>query len=378
MSLTIKPQSIYIHLPFCKTKCPYCDFASFANQDEKRTAYIDALLREIELRSQEFNTNKHEIDTIFFGGGTPSVHSAEEIKSIIDKLKQYFNWTNKAEISMEVNPGTVSAEKLKAFIDIGINRISFGAQTFDAKLLEKLGRGHSVEDSYTLLEILKQQPVTWSFDLIYGLPGQTLSSWAQTLDMAMSYQPPHISAYALSIETNTPYGAIYKSSAHPDLPPEDSVVEMYDLTHKVLLENGLYRYEISNWSKAGHEARHNITYWKALEYYAFGLSAHGYVNSVRYANTRNLDEYIAMLNAGNLGQLASKQLLTDAEKLEEKIMLNLRLDSGLIITDAVKSRINLAKLKSLNESGFIEIEDQRIKLTDKAIMLSNKVIAELL
>jgi oxygen-independent coproporphyrinogen-3 oxidase len=324
---------------------------------------------------------------IFFGGGTPSVHSRAELEMIFNALKKYFIFSDDIEISLEANPGTIDKAKFIEFQELGINRISIGAQTFDPELLIKLGRGHSVEDTYRTLEYLSGSGFrSWSFDLIYGLPGQTIESWTKTLDIAMSYKPPHISAYALSIEAATPYGAIYKNSAHQDLPPEDDVIAMYELTQQTLTGHGLKRYEISNWAQEAHEARHNLTYWYADEYYAFGLSAHGYVNSVRYANTKDLGEYIAMMNGQrsmvngviNAMLTSSSQLISDAEKLEERIMLNLRLDSGLLLTDEINQRINTDKLNSHINSGFIEKLDGRIKLSDKAIMLSNKIIADLL
>ena len=375
----MSPRSIYIHLPFCKTKCPYCDFASYANQDDKKLVYIQALVKEICLRCQEWNIEQQFIETIFFGGGTPSVHSRAELEMIFSALRQYFVFSNNIEISLEANPGTVDKIKFIEFQELGINRISIGAQTFDPELLIKLGRGHSVEDTYKTLEYLSGSGFgSWSFDLIYGLPGQTIESWVETLDIAMSYNPPHISAYALSIEAATPYGMIYQNSAHQDLPVEDDVLAMYALTQETLTNYGLKRYEISNWAHSGHEARHNLTYWNADEYYAFGLSAHGYVDSIRYANTRDLGAYIKALTVGNSQYQLSTHCISNEEKLEEKIMLNLRLDRGLLLTDAINKRINMDKLNLHINSGFIEYLDGRIKLSDKAIMLSNRIIADLL
>lgn len=367
--------SIYIHLPFCKTKCPYCDFASFAKEDAKRELYIDALCREIDLRMAEWQLADIEIKTIFFGGGTPSVHSAVELEQIFSKLKQYFKILKSAEITLEANPGTIDEVKLEEFLALGINRISFGAQSFDAALLEKLGRGHSVDDSIRFANVLNRhcggRLASWSLDLIYGLPGQSLESWLATVDKALEFSPPHISAYCLSIEASTPYGQIYGDSSHKDLPPEDTLIEMYEFANHKFKEVGLQRYEISNWAKPGHEAQHNLTYWRAQEYFAFGLSAHGYIDSIRYANTRDLNEYLERA----LVQVQQNKI-SDQEKLEEKLMLGLRLAEGLHLDPELKQVINLAKLEEFKANGFVEGQNL-IRLSNKAQLLSNRVIAEL-
>lgn len=369
-----KPRGIYIHLPFCKTKCPYCDFASFAKEDDKRQVYIDALVREIDTRMQKWAFEPGTIETIFFGGGTPSVHSKAELAQVLDKIKQHFSLADSVEITLEANPGTIDRSKLEQFLELGVNRISFGAQSFDAALLDKLGRGHSVQDSIDFIEVLTElfpdSLNSWSFDLIYGLPGQSIESWLSTVETALSYKPPHISAYCLSIEKNTPYGKIYKDSSHATLPQEDDLVTMYERANELFAAAGLQRYEISNWSKPGHEARHNLIYWRAQEYYAFGLSAHGYVDSCRYQNTRDLDEYIA-----GISETQSSRIPND-EKLEEKIMLQLRLREGLDLDEDIQAYINTVNLEKMKKQGFIS-GDKTIKLTDKAQMLSNRIIAEL-
>ncbi|MBT6843267.1 MAG: radical SAM family heme chaperone HemW [Candidatus Melainabacteria bacterium] len=369
-----KPRGIYIHLPFCKTKCPYCDFASFAKEDDKRQVYIDALVREIDTRMQKWAFEPGTIETIFFGGGTPSVHSKAELAQVLDKIKQHFSLADSVEITLEANPGTIDRSKLEQFLELGVNRISFGAQSFDAALLDKLGRGHSVQDSIDFIEVLTElfpdSLNSWSFDLIYGLPGQSIESWLSTVETALSYKPPHISAYCLSIEKNTPYGKIYKDSSHATLPQEDDLVTMYERANELFAAAGLQRYEISNWSKPGHEAQHNLIYWRAQEYYAFGLSAHGYVDSCRYQNTRDLDEYIA-----GISETQSSRIPND-EKLEEKIMLQLRLREGLDLDEDIQAYINTVNLEKMKKQGFIS-GDKTIKLTDKAQMLSNRIIAEL-
>lgn len=394
-------------MPFCKTKCPYCDFASYASNQPANSQllrytrpsridlnsregnqffdYTNALLNEIEHRLPKLK-NKQEIRTIFFGGGTPSLHSKEEYQEIFKILQEYFTFSDDIEVTLEANPGTIDRGKLASLIEAGINRISIGVQTFDETLLQKLGRGHTVDDSYQAIEDLKSLDLnSWSFDLIYGLPGQTLESWEETLDKALSYNPPHISAYALSIEEATPYGKIYKDSKHPDLPVEETVVEMYNLAHKKFKEAGLERYEISNWSKPGHEARHNLTYWHAAEYYAFGLSSHGYIDSCRYSNTRDLQTYLSDFSNESLNTSrdfdfnysVEQTIISEDEKIEEKIILNLRLNTGLKISENIKHKINFESLEKLKADAYLVDSDETIYLTDKAILVSNKIINDL-
>lgn len=372
----MKARSAYIHLPFCKTKCPYCDFASEAispvEHSKKSTKYIDSLLEELEQRKPNL---RGVLDTIYFGGGTPSLEQPEGIAKIITKLSDYYDIASDAEITLEANPGTVDKAKLLEFRAIGINRISVGAQTFDEGLLQKLGRGHSLADTDRVLrDIAAIDFNSWSLDLIYGLPGQTIESWQATLDRALEYQPPHISAYALSIEPTTPYGAYYKNSKHPELPVEDDVATMYEITTEFLAKAGLPRYEISNWAKPGHESRHNLCYWLADEYLAVGVGAHGFLDSRRYANPKNLNDYYA------LDFTKQETIEINAqETLVEKILLGLRLERGIDLIESYKPYIRETKLNEFIAAGLVKQQgNSNIKLTDRGILLSNRVIAELI
>ncbi len=376
--------SIYIHLPFCKTKCPYCDFASevsspleFQSRSER---YLERLFQEMDFRMMRLaSIVRPRIDTVYFGGGTPSLQEVEHIARILEKISTYCDLDEQAEISLETNPGTVDAIKLREFKAIGINRISVGVQTFDEDLLLKLGRGHSLKDTRDCLDnIIEIDFNSWSLDLIYGLPAQSLESWEHTLQEALSYQPPHISAYALSIEAATPYGAYYRSSQHPELPQEDSLVSMYQLTNNVLGEAGLLRYEISNWAKPNHESRHNLAYWLAQEYLALGVGAHGYLSDHRYANPKSLNDYYS------LDFEAQAQEFIDLQEHKiETILLGLRLERGLSLSPELEAYIQVSKLEEFEKLALIELESSssgplRIKLTNKGILLSNRVIAELI
>jgi len=377
-------RSAYIHLPFCKTKCPYCDFASEAispvEHQQRSETYIARLLAEIDYRAT--NAARPMVAemsqllspwTIYFGGGTPSLESPETIAGIIKHLRRYYTIDADAEITLEANPGTIDRAKLAAFKDAGVNRISIGVQTFDPVLLQKLGRGHSIEDTERALsDVASLGFKSWSLDLIYGLPGQTVESWQQTLERALEFKPAHISAYALSIEATTPYGAYYKSSKHPELPIEDEVATMYEITAAKLQAAGLARYEISNWAQPGHESQHNLTYWLADEYLAVGVGAHGYLNSKRYANPKQLSEYMTI----DFSEQEQLEISLEESRIET-ILLGLRLESGIDLIDELKPYINVAKLEQFTQLGLIE-RGPTIKLTDRGILLSNKVIAELL
>jgi oxygen-independent coproporphyrinogen-3 oxidase len=395
----LKARSVYIHLPFCKSICPYCDFASYANKSaEMKATYLAALKTEIravgELLGNIFcnggaeSASKFTIDTVFFGGGTPSIHSAKEIEEILNALKEYVIFSDDAEITLEANPGTVDLEKLQAFKDIGINRLSIGAQTFNQDILSKLARGHTVEETFEIIDLIKKVNFkSWSFDLIYGLPHQSLDDWKSTLELALEKGSPHLSAYALSIEPITPFGSIYGSSEHPDLAGEEALAEMYEVCNQMLKERGLNRYEVSNWAKGGHESRHNLCYWKADEYLAFGLSAHGYLRGYRFAHTRDIEEYIRLftqpvdiiqkaLRTGTIYE--DYKFIGKKEALEEEIMLGLRLSSGLEKRNEILSLLNREKINTLINEGFILEYPDRFSLSEKGYFLSNGVISYIL
>lgn len=395
----LKARSVYIHLPFCKSICPYCDFASYANKStEVKAAYLAALKTEIravgDLLQSIFHCgaveaiNKFPIDTVFFGGGTPSIHSAKEIEEILNALKEYVIFNDDVEITLEANPGTVDLEKLQAFKDIGINRLSIGAQTFNQDILSKLARGHTVEETFEIIDLIKKVNFkSWSFDLIYGLPHQSLDDWKSTLKLALERGSPHLSAYALSVEPITPFGSIYGSSEHPDLAGEEALAEMYEVCNQMLKEGGLNRYEVSNWAKGGHESRHNLCYWKADEYLAFGLSAHGYLRGYRFAQTRDIEEYIRLftqpvdiiqkaLRTGTIYE--DYKFIGKKEALEEEIMLGLRLSSGLEKRNEILNLLNREKINTLISEGFILEYPDRFTLSEKGYFLSNGVISYIL
>ena len=306
--------SIYIHIPFCKHRCAYCDFNTYAGQEDSIPAYVNALINEINYvgsRAEQMN-----IHTVFFGGGTPSLLSALQFDSILKALRSAFTLTADAEISIEANPGTISPEKLTAIREAGINRISFGVQSANTEELRMLERIH---DFFTVIDAVstarKAGFDNLNLDLIYGLPEQTLASWQTTLQRIVDLHPEHISAYALTLEHGTPFGR-WSSKGLLPLPDPDLAAEMYEYAEEFLEANGYVHYEISNWAKKDnaegrrqnaesnssftiHQSsfvcRHNLQYWHSLPYLAFGAGAHGYANSYRYSNALRIKTYIERL-----------------------------------------------------------------------------------
>ncbi len=294
--------SIYLHIPFCKHRCAYCDFNTYAGQEDSIPAYVSALINEIEFIGQR--AEQTTIHTIFFGGGTPSLLSAPQFDSILRALHSAFTLTADAEVSIEANPGTISPEKLNAIRKSGINRISFGVQSANTEELRMLERIH---DFFTVIEAVstarKAGFDNLNLDLIYGLPEQTLSTWQTTLQRIVELNPEHVSAYALTLEHGTPFGR-WSSKGLLPLPDPDLAAEMYEYAEEFLESKGYVHYEISNWAKTNSEfrilnsefaCRHNLQYWHSLPYLAFGAGAHGYANGYRYSNALRIKTYIERL-----------------------------------------------------------------------------------
>ena len=307
--------SIYLHIPFCKHRCAYCDFNTYAGQEDSIPAYVDALICEIEFVGRQSTNVPMTIHTIFFGGGTPSLLSAPQFDSILKTLRSAFTLTADAEISIEANPGTISPEKLNGIRKSGVNRISFGVQSANTEELRMLERIH---DFFTVIEAVstarKAGFDNLNLDLIYGLPEQTLSTWQTTLQRIVELNPEHISAYALTLEHGTPFGR-WSSKGLLPLPDPDLAADMYEYAEEFLESKGYVHYEISNWAKSNAEfkmknadlnsaffilnssfvCRHNLQYWHSLPYLAFGAGAHGYANGYRYSNALRIKTYIERL-----------------------------------------------------------------------------------
>lgn len=373
----ISAKSIYIHIPFCKTKCPYCDFASWANKEDLIEQYFQALIDEINTKCEAYSNYRGEnrsIKTIYFGGGTPSLISPVYYEKIFNELRKYFVIEDNCEITLELNPGTARKDYLLGYKQLGINRISIGAQSFNETILEVLGRKHSIKDTEFAIDLVKDCGFTnLNLDLIYGVPGITKEIWKHTLAKSISFEPKHISAYSLIIEPNTPFEKIYEEPA--SLPSDDFTFELYEILCQCLSNKGYIHYEISNFAKPNYQSRHNLVYWLGMEYFAFGVSAHRYIDGMRTNNTNKLEEYIKSPNIETIQEFP-------LDSNFETLMLNSRLKDGISVELLKKSCLEKKKninyiIKELENEELIEINGNSISLTDKGMFLNNEIILKL-
>ena len=404
---------LYIHIPFCVKKCDYCDFLSAPASERIQKAYVEALL--IEIESYQGRTSGYRVPTLFIGGGTPSCIEGEEIKRIMNRIEQVFCLSSdRWEATIEVNPGTVTREKLLSYREAGLNRISFGLQSADNRELENLGRIHSFEEfleNYHLARSLGFYNI--NVDLMSALPGQTNEAWERTLRGVAELDPEHISAYGLIIEEGTKFyerygqGARQEPGQGQELPDEDTDRRMYYKTKQVLEEYGYHRYEISNYAKEGYECRHNNSYWERTQYLGLGLGAASLVKNERFTNRKNLTEYLSLCKEFGMCRLEAEETgstvqqgealsrdmigireestsLTRKDQMEEFLFLGLRKCDGIRISEFERCfeteifQVYGDVLKQLEKKRLIEIREDRLRLTDLGIDLSNSVLSEFL
>ena len=363
-----KPIGLYIHIPFCIRKCKYCDFLSGPADATAQKKYVEMLLQEIDEYSELMEAC--ETVTIFFGGGTPSILPGEEIARILNKLRAVGNISKTAEISIEANPGTVTAEKLRLWKQAGINRISFGLQSADNEELKCLGRIHTwevFEKNFYLARVCGFKNI--NVDIMSALPGQTVDTWRKTMEKVTELNPEHISAYSLIIEEGTPFYEAYAD--HPELlPSEEEEREMYYETKTFLSSKGYERYEISNYAKPGYECRHNLSYWERTDYLGLGLGAASLLGNVRKSNQSELSEY---LNGNFAGE---EEVLDETAAMEEYFFLGLRKMQGVDWTLYQKQYEKT--VEKLISEGVLEKNGNYIRLTQLGIDVSNYVLAEFL
>jgi len=422
MTNLYSPLSIYLHIPFCKHRCAYCDFNAYANQESLIPEYVDALIREINFvgvqqinestsQKSDYSTNQlcnySAIKTIFFGGGTPSLLSPKQFDSILKALRKSFTFTSDVEITIEANPGTVTLENLRALREMGINRISYGVQSTNMEELRILERAHNFFDVIEAITNSRKAGFdNLNFDLIYGLPEQTLQTWKTTLARIVDLHPEHISAYALTLEHGTPFGR-WSSKGLLPIPDPDLAAEMYECAEEFLDPSGYTQYEISNWAlderrRTEDEGQtssvlglppfvccHNLQYWRSLPYLGFGAGAHGYANGYRYSNVVRIKTYIDRLtNSQSVNLLfplspatVNHHKQTIQDDISDYMINNLRLTNIGVVDSDFKSRFRRGlmevfpkEIEELIHNGLLEKKMSAVyRLTKRGRLLGNQV-----
>ena len=372
----LKPLAIYIHVPFCARKCAYCDFASFAGREDAWSDYFAALRAEMDAWADRLRA--YEARSVFFGGGTPSLVPATYIEGALDHLRGLLPFAADCEITLEANPGTVTAQKLEAYRRAGVNRLSIGVQSFDEGLLRNLGRIHTPEQAEEAVRMTTEAGFdNLSIDLMYALPGQSMAQWSDTLARAVSLPIKHISAYSLIVEPGTEMERRVESGA-AILPDDDLVNEMQRMAVQRLAEHGLARYEISNFAVPGYESRHNLTYWQGGDYLGLGSAAHSLVENERFSNPPELARYLA----GERMCERTERSLRD--RREEMLMLSTRTVQGMNLArwraefGEDFAETHARQLRKLENYGLIEIEGGFLRLTPVGLELQDSVVLELM
>jgi oxygen-independent coproporphyrinogen III oxidase len=396
----LDPVSLYLHIPFCHAKCHYCDFNSYAGMLGLREAYVDALEREIRFagqRARQADGSPRRCRTIFFGGGTPSLLTAEQVARLVATARDAFALDASAEITMEANPGALEYGQLDAVHAAGVNRLSFGAQSFDPGLLRWMGRIHTADEIGAAVSAARRAGFTnLNLDFIFALPGQNERTWADTLDRAIALAPEHLSLYSLIVEEGTP---LYRWVADGRVRPveDDLAADMYELAMERLAAAGYLQYEISNWSTPGHACQHNLTYWRNLPYIGLGAGAHGWYGGRRYSEARPIREYLQLVEATcadedepleavalPAGAVVECEAIAPELELAETAMVGLRLVEGLSLPDfAARFGCTFdealgARVADVRALGLLEERDGHLRLTQRGRLLGNEVFERVL
>ena len=371
--------SIYIHIPFCIKKCIYCDFFSVPYDESTAYAYACALCKELFLK-------KHLVEklkSVYIGGGTPSLLPCECFRQIFSCLKDNYKLSPGTEVTVEANPGTLSESKIYLLLCLGVNRLSIGVQSFNNEELKVLGRIHTSEEALRSIELIGKAGLrNFSIDLIYGIPAQSFNSWSESLSKAAECSPAHISTYELTPEKGTIlFDLINNPPLHPVsnliMPPEDSILDMYNYTIDSMANNGYEHYEISNFAKLGFQCIHNLNYWNKGEYIGAGAGAHSFINGLRSRNVEDIHTYINQLSRGVIPE-EDKIYLTLQDSLREWIFLGLRKTQGISIKHAQNEGLDiLLACREMIDSGHLEVRDDAFRLTRKGVVISNTIIAKL-
>ena len=371
--------SVYIHIPFCATKCYYCAFNTYAFHKEQAATYLEALRTEMALYAEA----AAPLQTLFVGGGTPSILAADALARLFSNIHAYFQITPNAEVTVECNPGTVDSEKLRVLKEKGVNRLSFGLQAMQDPILKQLGRIHTVADfleSYRLAQMHGFENI--NIDLIFALPDQSMETWQETLNAVIALEPSHISAYNLVMEEATPFYEQWQAGSLR-LPTEDTEADMFQYTIETLTAHGYEHYEICNFAKPSRCAKHNLVYWNNQPYIGLGAGACGYIGGIRYTNIRGIAPYVRALTESRKPISDSECLTGHAEKAET-LMLGLRKAEGISLeayTDRFGESIEVAfgdTIKKWTDLGIMEYTETHLRLTRRGLFLANEVFVELL
>lgn len=375
----MKQLGLYIHIPFCRSKCDYCDFYSLAGREDRMDAYQKALLAH--LAETAPSARGYQVDTVYFGGGTPSLYGEKRLRELLKAIKKRYAMAPDAEITLEANPDSVNLKMLTHLRRAGFNRISLGVQSACDRELESLHRPHTFQQAKTAVEWARKAKLkNLSLDLIYGLPGQTMEAWKDTVEEVLALNPEHLSCYGLKVEEGTPLAGRVERGER--LPSDDNQADMYLWTVDRLSAAGYHQYEISNFAKKGKESRHNLRYWLMREYIGFGPGAHSDFGGRRYSFLRDLDGYVdGVLKGGRI--IDESDLIPQRERGGEYLMLGLRTSRGIEEWEYRRQYfMNFdpleAKLELYEARGWAERKDRRWRLTPKGFLVSNQLIGELL
>jgi putative oxygen-independent coproporphyrinogen III oxidase len=385
-----EPFSLYIHIPYCISKCPYCDFNSHVVQEIPEQGYTDALLRELEYYGNSDDWQGRTVQSIFFGGGTPSTFHPNSIGKLLAWVAATFPIDADCEITLEANPGTVDSDKFFGYRDAGVNRISVGVQSFQPRILKFLGRVHSADEARKALEVVREAGFdNFSFDLIYANPGQSLAELEADLDEALEIHPPHLSAYNLTFEEGTPFHHEYRCGRMSSL-SEDEEVAMVELIEAKLLRADLRRYEVSNYAQPGRHSLHNVNYWRYGDYLGLGAGAHSYQRTSakessgrRWSNEKNPGRYITQVNQANHA-IVEREQIELGKATGEYMFLGLRMTEGISI-EAFRARFDnktpreiFPQISRWIEGEFLEETGGFLRFTHKGLLVANSIFVEFL
>lgn len=375
----MRPLGIYIHIPFCKTKCDYCDFYSKPCVKADINEYVKALIGHI--GEANLKTSDYEVDTIYFGGGTPTIIGERNLAKIANAIYKNFNVLKDCETTLEANPNTVSYPMLKKLRKAGFNRISFGVQSSNPFELKELGRTHTFDEAQQAVELARKAKFeNISLDLMYGLPGQTEKTWQRSIDDILALEPEHISCYALKLEEGTP---MCRNAAAYDLPDDDKMADFYLMAVERLESAGYKQYEISNFSKQGKESKHNLKYWTLSDYWGFGPSAHSMMGKKRFSYVRDTRAYIDGVLNDDVIVDKSEECNSTSERAGEYLMLALRTVEGISAQVVEKKYLTYFDeiekcLLKYHKYGHVEFDGEKWRLTPKGFLISNTIISEVL